>query len=1015
MQKFAVLCLLLVCALLSGNARAGHVHGISSAPVIPGISRRAVVNMNTAQNNPDYLTINLIQMAPTTIGPWSTTWSSGTIWSSAVLDPQGWPCWNPASPPAGTTCTNTSGSNNPAQGRGFGGGYWVPASANFAGPYCYQGYGTGVVNINANAGGVTFTAASGQKCATFSASLNCDGTSQGGSGTASISTSILTVTDESWTGWCIALTLSGSLNDLGFDVTSDDPNNTGHYFKGFQIYQQPDGADLAGTGLCTPNPCIFRAAAKQTYLNYDPSYVRMVNWAAATLGADMNFTKRMTPLNAIGYGGNGASFTTQFLPYQASSGTYALTVSGVTGTPTNMTQGEVAQFRVGTTTTGGGEPQISALSIPISGTVQITTGGTFPFANGDTIIICISNCLPTTSTNKILNLFPVTVASGGGTNTITFSFANTAGLTACSGNCSAIAAEFFTLQVGSGGNRTAYPMVNNQGAAPFSIFSNLTAGNLTNFCFNKNYVGQWDGAGNPVTGGVWMQCNGYGIPIELMVAWINELNAMSPAHTINLWYQVPPTALICNTFYCDADTTSTNEWPANAVDVIMNPGSTSRAKGYSELKSPAQLIVEGGNELWCGSVGGSQDIAKWAYYRYLGSNAPNDCYFGSTLWSAWVVRDIKQSSVYSSYGSRIHFIRTGQAVAGGATSTGNAESIMGNSNVGTYVLPDAAYPLGSSGANAPILDYDYGFAVAPYIYTTNATYNSNVCSTNTYSPCTGTPGTIVAQWVTDVQSANASGTANGFLGSAAIADIASWAGPSGLLTTDSGQSSISSSETEMTSLASLLSSQTLNNNGNPYNSTISNYEGGSLNYPWVNPNRITAISCAAGTASFTVGNSYASGDNVVVNDVSVAGYNSIVSVSATGLSSSGFQTTSYVTCPSGTPTASYQGGYGYSTNLNNGFLIAGVTSTGWGTAMVNFFNTFTGNMYMPSTYVLIQGGEWAMAFPDTFGAGSNENTGVFPIWTSIGTRNQALTPYLLNRDLDPASNDFSPAFLDMAA
>ena len=1017
MRRLASICLLLICALLSGNATAGHIHGISPAVVQPGISQRAVVNMNTWQNPNEYSTINLIVSGANSASPYGLGWNSGTVWSSAVLDPKGWPCWNPASPPAGTTCTNTTGTSNPNTGKGFGGTWNLPVSNNYSGVYCVQILGSGNLNLNGNSSAVTFTAASAQTCANFDhGAVNCDGASHfTNSGTASLSTATVTSTDENWLWSCIAVTYSGAATGLGWEVTTDDPNQTGHYIKDVRIYQQSDGADLDGTGLCAPNPCIFRAAYKNIYLSYDPSYIRVgVNWAAASEVGDMDFTRRMTPLNAIGYSSNSGSFVTKFLPYQVSTGTNNYVVAGVTGTPTNMTHGEVANFIVGTQSTGAGYPSVTALSIPVAGTVQITTGGTFPFANGDTIVVCFNNCSPLNSTNKNLNWFPVTVATGGGTNTVTFLYANTASLTACSGNCGANAVEFYTLQVGSGSNRTAYPLVNNQGSAPYAIGTlkapDSNGMEKATFCFNKNFVGQWDGAGNFGALGVWKTCGTNGIPLEIMTAFINELNMMSPPHPINMWYAVPPNALICNTFYCDADTTSTNEWAANAVNVIMNG-----ANGYAGLTPSAQLIVEGGNELWGGSVGGSQDLAARGYYRYPACACPSDLYLMSTLWSSWVVYDIKQAAVYSSYGSRIHFARTGQAVAG--SGGGNAESISGTGNVATYVLPDAAYPLGSSQPNAPILDYDYGFAVAPYLQTGSTTYNTNICSSGNVNPCTGSYGTIVTSWISDVQTANASGTANGFLGSSAIADLASWFGTSGLITTDAGQSSINSSITEMAALATLLSTGTTNNNGVAYNRPALNYEGISLNYGWGFPTTISAISCASGTATFTASNSYSASQSVVINDVSVAGYNTIVTVSATGLSSSGFQASYGGSCPTGgAPTVTYQGRLGYTTNVVNGFFLAGIYSTAWSNAVVAFMNSFTGatnNQYMPSTYVLITG-DWGMTFPDSFGDTTTEGSGVAPVWTAIGTRNQALTPYLLNRDLDPTSNDSSPAFLNMA-
>ena len=69
---------------------------------------------------------------------------------------------------------------------------------------------------------------------------------------------------------------------------------------------------------------------------------------------------------------------------------------------------------------------------------------------------------------------------------------------------------------------------------------------------------------------------------------------------------------------------------------------------------------------------------------------------------------------------------------------------------------------------------------------------------------------------------------------------------------------------------------------------------------------------------------------------------------------------------------------------------------------------------MPAlTYEMLTG-TWGVSFPDSFGASHTEGGGVAATWTSNAARNIAL-PYLLNRDLDPASNDNSPAFINAAA
>jgi hypothetical protein len=64
--------------------------------------------------------------------------------------------------------------------------------------------------------------------------------------------------------------------------------NTGHYLKGLAMYEQPDGADFAAGKM-------YRTAWKQQIVDFDPAFVRFLNWNA-DLGA-MRFSDRATPIN----------------------------------------------------------------------------------------------------------------------------------------------------------------------------------------------------------------------------------------------------------------------------------------------------------------------------------------------------------------------------------------------------------------------------------------------------------------------------------------------------------------------------------------------------------------------------------------------------------------------------------------------------------------------------------------------------------------------------------------------
>ena len=105
--------------------------------------------------------------------------------------------------------------------------------------------------------------------------------------------------------------------------------------------------------------------------------------------------------------------------------------------------------------------------------------------------------------------------------------------------------------------------------------------------FDKTVSGQTDGSGNAIPG-AWMfsatpsqsaVAHSGDVPIEVCVALINELNAMSPAHTIGMWMNIPSWGLSS----MDPDYSTASDWAVNAVDVVMNPSSKVRASGFSAL------------------------------------------------------------------------------------------------------------------------------------------------------------------------------------------------------------------------------------------------------------------------------------------------------------------------------------------------------------------------------------------------------------------------------------------------
>jgi hypothetical protein len=970
---------------------------------IPPESKRVVINAQFA--NFDYALINMFQES--SFGPYGSSFSKGIVWNGLILDANGYPCTNTIN----TQCPY-SGPVNPAQGsNGFGGGLQIPSSVNYAGPYCVQGVGSATINFNNGTSGSTaaFSAVKGQECANFNnGSTACDGsahfTNSGTATFASTGVGKIVSTDEHWAGWCIAVKFSGPPLQVLWETTLDDPRYSGHYLKGLQFYQQGDGPALVSgcPGLTPTGGCMFRAAFKQPIVNFDPSAIRTLNLMAGNNPSDMNFLFRTLPGSSLGY--QGQLWSGNYIPYGVSTGANALMVAGVSGsTPTDMQHGEYVQFRAGSNQTGPvGASTISEISVPTAGTIDVVTSAAEIFSLGDVVVIQVNNQF----SSDIINLYPATITNIVSSTEFQFSFKNSSSVMSCSGssNCKATVGEYVSLQVGSGGDRTPYPIVAYQANAPFSVYFKLSAGRYYGFCFNKNIPGSSDGSGNLIYG-AWVPCQQFtgavvggsphGWPIEIQVELVNELNAMMPRHPINLWMLNPAMGVTCNTYYCDPNATSSTEWPANAVKVVMNG-----ANGYAGLQSPAQLIDQPGcNECWNGAWGQSVMARYRGWLRWGDSTTDYDSF--SELQSLWQLTDIKRSlPAAGTRSSRVHFVDGGWAAAGARPGTYNYDRITG---IGLYSTGDVSNPLGRT---APITAYDYGFAVAWYLAPATST-------AATYIGTAAIPGTAVSQWISDVQ-------AGGYSGAAALADVAFWVNE---LTTDtsSGADSIIVAESNMAALASLVSTGTLNNNGIAYGKTATEYEGTqcgneSAACAWKFPAGITSLSCTSGVASgAAIGQTFRPGQQIALNDVSMSAYNTVVTLTSV----LGTTFTFNMACPGTSPSSTnWNGYYGYATDVVNAFNLQTYFGTAWGTAYSSFIDSISSNpaVNMPAVYIQF-GNVWGFTFPDAYGPTNTEGGGFAgnPVWTHLQTFNQSQQNYLLKRDVDPESNDNTPAWLSHAA
>jgi hypothetical protein len=911
-----------------------------------GESKRIVLNLDNLTDNSEYKFIDIFQEGQNSAGPFSSSWSTGTVWSSAILDVHGYPCWVRSANP---TCSNTSGISNPANDKPWGGGFSIPASVNYSGVYCLQGKGSGAIQLG---GSGIWTEQSGNPCGSFSGTYK------------KVSNGHWVVTDETDGGWVVPIVYSGPLLFAqAWIVTSDDPDNSGHYIQDLAFYRLSDQTDFkSGCPALTPTGgCIFRRAYKQQIVDLDPFGLRCMNWCGGNSTPEMRFEDRPLPGNQVGYSG-AYNPVVGLVPYQTADTTLCdsaqvnqYCVSAAQGMPSSTTHGERVWIRAEQSSTNPAlSVTVTAITVPFIGIVQVSTASPHNFSVGDTIQLTIAGGRSTDA----LNFYPAVVTAVPDFTHYQFSFSGS--VPTCTGvsACNAVAGEYYSLDVG---NRGAYPITIYSGNAPYSLYFGITSGHYYEFCFNKNLFAETDGMGSRKFG-VWIPCDGNSggsgprtVPIEITVDLVNELNAMIPTSPINLLYITPAMSVVCNNLYCDPDGNSSSEWAANAVNVILNG-----ANGFAGLKHPAQLFDQFGcNECWNTAFAQSQQMAWRGYIRWANAN---DFDSFSELLSLWQAYDVKNSSYFNS--DVVHFFDSGQASTGAAVAGYNYDRITGSNLKSTS---DSANPIGSA---APITYYDAGFAVAPYFSTGTANL-TNMIGTAT------NPGSLVMGWINAVQ-------ASGYDSPQAQADVASWVG---LMTNDPTGDSTSVLETDISALSTLTSSGTINNGGLPYKKSVFNYEGG-WNVAWKAPLFISNISCASGQTLVTTStaNTYALNQKVLIQNTSAGENNTIFTVTQTG---NPFAINAG-TCSA--PSTSYQGYYGNVNDVVSAFLIAADSSLAWAQAQTNFCSYFSSNPNVYGCGVYVQtGGEWSFAYPDSYGSGKTEGGGYFPSWSHLMAFDQNLT------------------------
>lgn len=879
-----------------------------------------------------------------------------TQFNSSNLDANGWP-------------NNAAVSNLT-----IGGGFSIPSDTNFTGQYSFDGFGA-AANINfSHASNGTYTEQSGVACGGVASGTSPNDGAHGGTGGAGSGWGWTRNSNGNWSispngangspDWCIPIVHSGRTTPTLINFTANtDPNSTGSFLKNWRWYQQADYADLAAGK-------VYRTAYKQPIVNMHPGAIRFMNWVNANSAPQIRFESRILPTTANL--NSGCTFLNS-PPYGQTSGTNQYTLASAAGMPATMQHGEVALGQVINVPTPGNNATVLSVSNANPGVV--TTSTAHGFTTGQKVILqnfsnSVGNVLAVTGMTN-LTFFPVTVTNIDATH---FSIGiDTTSFGTYIAN-SASVAIYTSLNVGGRGD---HPIVQGQGWGV--VGAGLSPTNFQWwFVYDKNSAGIQDGAGNWVYG-VWVPYSycAYGVPLEAMVALVNELNAMLPpgAAPIHMWVNLPWAAMISS----DADYTAASNYPVNMVKVILNG-----TNGWAGLCAACSLVVENANEWWnFGFVQtgyyGRQCNLRWSSGTFSpgGCSTSNLSDFG-TFRTVLAFNEIRTSQYYNP--NRIKFGLMGGAPDNSVNVPGEAAYVKFWGDplimtdplwtwttakfVGTGYISGTTLNISSTASGAPAT----GMIVGAYETTFGAASG-------------GTPGTKIVSGSGSVWTVNNSQT------------LGSSGSPVNLyaLTTK-----VPHQLYDLYGEAPYFNPTTAFNNAN-FATFAAQWAADAGNAP------AQEADCALWIAGF-VGTS-ADGTTTIAGWNQFLATNIIPFVQARGL-----------------VFVNYEGAQNFCNQANNAnctvngsqlttsqasFAQACLLSQAWGTALTNQFLTFQGNpLYgLPGLYEEV-GPVWGFAF-NTF-SGTTEGAGLGKAWTALGTINAGVKMIdgdLMRETLLGAAND----------
>lgn len=654
--------LLIVVSCLGADAR--FPRGSLNNTLAP--SQRTIVNMNFMDGTYEYRFIDHVlsgdRLSPTDHGDFTTP-----AYYATLINPQWATGSNNANLDTNGYAQNLTVADSASGGRDVGNHVLLPDSTNY-----------GAVNGHGYM---------------FQWTGDCQFNLTGGTWTTRAHT-VTNFTDQSagnrtWAGTTGTVTAtfdSGSQGSYGWRIQRTG-HLTGAYCRDVKIYRQDDAADLAAGN-------VFRTAWKQLYVSQDPSGIRFMNWHGGNDAYPSRWNNR-APYPHSQYGG--AVFT-QSPPYGnadwASGGTVqnVYTLGSATGMPVAMQHGEMATFRIKTSAAKivGGGVSISAVAncngnvssgacTCSAGNGQITAVA-HGFVTNDVIVFL----MPTNSSMKQLNLYQAT-ATRCDNDHLNINVDTTAFSTYTSGGS---VSAYITMNVGV---RGAYPIMSSDGETPLGFIASNPGTSGVNYFhqydtrtlyFDKTIAGSRDGSGNLVAG-VWIiqaQSNGnipefFGqqllTPPEICAQMIKEMNAMSPAHRIDMYLNIGARALMS----MDPDYSAADNYTYNAVNAAK-----------SILPSNVHIFVEYSNETWNRGASAFTDVTYVEARAYLRSSQP----YGDTAVNYFTaVRSVVLANdLIAGLGNdpRVHMVLAGQGVIGIDPSAGitNYVRAFGDNGVTTF-------------------------------------------------------------------------------------------------------------------------------------------------------------------------------------------------------------------------------------------------------------------------------------------------------------------------------------------